>query len=101
MGIRVRVRGRVGARVRVGVRVRVRTSTHAVAVLLRAEERLSKARLKRVSSRPAWMHWSAVACRWVGCGRARSLLVRGSSPVWHTINSPLFGAVQGEAQTCE
>ena len=31
---------------------------------------LSKARLKRVSSRPAWMHWSAVGCG--GWSRAKS-----------------------------
>ena len=42
---------------------------------------LSKARLKRVSSRPVWMHWSAVACGlWSRATPARS----GSSPVWHT-----------------
>eukprot|EP00964_Phaeocystis_antarctica_P001048 scaffold596_cov31-Phaeocystis_antarctica.AAC.2 len=42
---------------------------------------LSKARLKRVSSRPVWTHWSTVACRlWVR--GSSSLLVRGSSPAW-------------------
>ena len=39
---------------------------------------LSKARLKRVSSRPAWMHWSAVGCGvWSRAKSATSLLPLG------------------------
>ena len=37
-----------------------------------------------VSSRPAWMHWSAVACGSPVATHARSLFVRGLRPVRHT-----------------
>ena len=56
LGVRVRVKVKVRVRVRARVRVRVRVRAGA------RGHHLSKARLKRVSSRPAWRHCSAVAC---------------------------------------